>query len=340
MQQRFHSSHLCGIASLPGRLRQRRMSDLTPQSRFRLLAGRQPGASAVVEYGSPSAAGAAACVPLTPLGELTGESWFLPDAVVARSGNFQLSEGETLLLAAAAFDAQQTLEDLTAGAYDELLSLVRSRGLHLNRVWNYVRGINDEDGGLERYRRFSIGRYEAFRKAGFRLSDDLPAASAVGTHEGPQLTIIALAGQEPGRHVENPRQVSAYAYPETYGPRSPSFSRATLVETGGLARLWISGTASIVGHQTLHGGDTSAQLDETILNLSAVLESGGFSEGLETVRMMKVYLRNRDDAAKIRERMRQLFGREVPTIWLRADICRKDLLIEIEALAERPSLES
>src|SRR5213082_3849534 len=55
-----------------------------------------------------------------------------------------------------------------------------------------------------------------------------------------------------------------------YGSHSPLFSRATLLrQSGGLA-LFISGTASIVGHTSLHVGDTVAQTRETLANIEAL----------------------------------------------------------------------
>ena len=84
----------------------------------------------------------------------------------------------------------------------------------------------------------------------------LPAGTAVGTMSGP-LKIHFLAARQPGTHVENPRQVSAYEYPRVYGPCSPSFARATLRPSISGSHLLIAGTASVVGHVSEHIGDPS-----------------------------------------------------------------------------------
>jgi hypothetical protein len=87
----------------------------------------------------------------------------------------------------------------------------------------------------------------------------VPAASAVGIADGP-LDLCFFAGRgEPPLPLENPRQISTYDYPPQYGPRAPTFSRATLAQIGGQWTLFISGTASIVGHQSLHPDDILAQ---------------------------------------------------------------------------------
>ena len=59
------------------------------------------------------------------------------------------------------------------------------------------------------------------------LPERLCAASAVGSLGG-ELSICFLGSKERGVHCENPRQLPAYRYPKLYGPRSPSFARATL----------------------------------------------------------------------------------------------------------------
>ena len=61
------------------------------------------------------------------------------------------------------------------------------------------------------------------------------------------LAIGFLAGRAVPRHFENPRQVPAFEYPAQYGPRPPSFSRATAVKAGEGRWIFISGTAAVVG---------------------------------------------------------------------------------------------
>jgi len=208
-------------------------------------------------------------------------------------------------------------------AYDEILRTTREGGFpHLIRVWNYVRDINAGEGEVERYKRFCAGRHDAFDAAGWR-NDQLPAASAVGIRER-GLVIHYLAAREPGRQIENPRQVSAYAYPPQYGRRSPSFARATLFgET-----LFIAGTASIAGHETRHAGDVRAQLDETLLNIDTIAHAAGRTRADLT--HVKLYLRNSGDAEIAKSVAAAMPGAKL--IVVEADICRRELLLEIEAI--------
>lgn len=223
-------------------------------------------------------------------------------------------------------------------AYQALVNAVRKLGYpHFHRVWNYFPRILASDGELDRYRIFCRGRHEALARAYGEFDNLLPAASAVGTHDG-DLVIYALASRVPGIPRENPRQISAYHYPPQYGPRSPAFARATLAP--GRERLYISGTASIVGHASQHERDARAQLDETLANLEALIGATDAAEGtafggLSSLLHAKVYLRDPAFYPWVREALAARLARDCQTFYLRGDICRGELLLEIEAIAQQ-----
>ena len=239
-----------------------------------------------------------------------------------RDGIALAANGEVIVGALACDDADA--HRAAACVYDRLIGVARAEGYpHVLRVWNHVRDINRVEHGLERYRAFSAGRHEAFAKHGYAMRGDLPAASAVGMGAG-GVTSYFIASRAPAESAENPRQVSAYDYPPRYGPRSPSFSRAT--RGGGL--VFVSGTASVVGHETKHAGDVARQLEETLVNLDAIVRAAGASELL----IAKVYVRRRDDYPLIAARLREAMPR-TQTMFLHAEICREDLLVEIDGVA-------
>ncbi len=238
-------------------------------------------------------------------------------------------------------EADTDLAGTTRRAYRDVFAALQEAGRpHLLRLWNYLPRINAEGGGLERYRQFNIGRQQAFIDAGHDAFEGAPAACALGTRGG-GLGIRFLAGRTAPRPLENPRQVPAWRYSPAFGPRSPTFSRAALAEAGGgeLA-LFVSGTASIVGEGTVHAGDVRAQVRETLLNLQAVVDAAraqctaGFTlPALSCV----VYVRHVADAAAVREAFEAGVGGLAPAaaqaVYLQADICRADLLVEIEGHA-------
>lgn len=224
----------------------------------------------------------------------------------------------------------------TADAYTRIDTLVRRLGYpHWLRTWNFLAHINRGEGDAERYRQFSLGRHQALaRMRGFEHR--LPAATAIGTRDG-GMTVCFLAAREPGAQVENPRQVSAFRYPSVYGPKSPSFSRACLKHWEDASQLFVSGTASVVGHESAHRGDLLAQLDETHRNFQTLLAhaQGPDAEPFHPA-ALKVYVRRGADAPALLARTRQLFGADTPLLCLVGDICRRDLLVEIEGLYSTP----
>ena len=225
--------------------------------------------------------------------------------------------------------ARSGLEAATEWAYRQLHAALEASGYaHLVRVWNYLPRINSETRGLERYRQFNIARQRALIACGRQVHGNVPAASALGSQDGP-LVIYFLAAREAPRFIENPRQMSAYHYPPEYGERAPSFSRATLIERAGRKLLFLSGTSSIVGHRTLHAGDAAAQTRETLTNIEALLaQAGGFGLGQLAY---KIYVRRGQDLAEIRREVDAALGARPQRVYLQADVCRADLAVEIEA---------
>lgn len=224
---------------------------------------------------------------------------------------------------------RDNLQQEAAEAYLAIRSFVSESSYpNLLRVWNYMSSINKEEQGLERYRSFCLGRYDAVMHNGFCSKESLPAASALGSESG-GLVIYFIASKEPGRAVENPRQISAYNYPEQYGPRSPSFSRAM---DCGQDCFFISGTASIKGHETKYAGNTEKQFQETVLNINTLITD--YQKQITSINdlsLLKVYIRNSDDYPLV-SNLVSLAAADVPVMYLKADICRSDLLLEIEGL--------
>lgn len=281
---------------------------------------------------------------LLPLdGNIAGELFAsADDACVARGYGAHSYWAETdqyLLLALWADEHDAAgLAATTERLYREILGQTRARGYpHLVRVWNYFADINGEEQGLERYRQFCLGRFDAFVAADI-AENQFPSACALG-HRGGDLLIYALASKTPPYHFENPRQASAYHYPAEYGPRSPSFARASLLSLPGqLPKLFVSGTASVVGFVTLHPYRLSEQITVTLENLDLLLAhvaqqyaSATGDLPLLQAEVLKVYVRNPADLGEIKTRVEQAYP-QVPVVYVAADICRADLLLEIDGI--------
>ena len=234
----------------------------------------------------------------------------------------------------------------TEHAYRQLFGLLEQSGTpHLWRVWQSLPAINahDPETGLERYRLFNQGRAAAFSAAGREVSASAPAACALGCDEARAGRLIFLAANTPATPIENPRQVSAYHYPSTYGPKSPIFARAAIARGPEHDWLFISGTASITGHATRHVGDLHAQIEETLDNLEAVRQVANAERASDMAAftfdpdaLIRVYLRHPSDIGSARNRLADWLSGPSQTLFLQADICRADLLVEIEATLRQP----
>ena len=246
----------------------------------------------------------------------------------------------SLSIAEQAIDARSEAGALlraTEIAYQEIFDVLNeTEHRHLIRIWNYLPEINAEAGGDERYRHFNSARQMAFRKSGRAIMGTVPAASALGSPAGSPISIYFLAARRPPRMIENPRQTSAYHYPPKFGRHSPIFSRACVWGESGGGKLFVSGTASIVGHETIHSGDVIAQTRETMINISALLDEANRVVGAARYSLqglkLKVYVRRPSDLAAIEATLAELLRPAAGIVYLQADVCREDLLVEIEAV--------
>jgi chorismate lyase / 3-hydroxybenzoate synthase len=244
-----------------------------------------------------------------------------------------------LAIAESAIDASSesgALLHATEIAYQEIFDLLNETGHgQLIRIWNYLPRINEQADGDERYRHFNSARQTAFRNSGRDIKGAVPAACALGSPSGSPLSIYFLAARRPPKAIENPRQTSAYHYPPKFGKHSPIFSRACVWGEVRESKLFVSGTASIVGHETLHAGDVVAQTRETVANIAALINEANRTVGASRFSweglMLKVYVRNPVSLPAIEHVLAEL-PPPASIVYLQADVCRQDLLVEIEAV--------
>jgi len=225
---------------------------------------------------------------------------------------------------------------------------------HPVRFWNFIPHLNQMMGdGCDRYMVFNAGRHAAFAKwfgRGQAATSAVPTASGVG-HFGRDLFIWCLASRSPGDSVENPQQHPSCRYSSRYGPLPPCFARATKAQltagSGNLqSALLVGGTASIRGEDTISPDSLPRQTLITLQNLAMVVKSASLNDRSASVtvngdlhrwlacfRHLRVYHPRPQDqptlARLIEPRVCQVDGIE----WIRAPLCRPELLVEIEGVA-------
>ncbi|MEA1890478.1 MAG: hypothetical protein U9N50_11935 [Pseudomonadota bacterium] len=231
-------------------------------------------------------------------------------------------------------NGNDSIETVTQNIYQQINRLQQELNFpQMIRVWNYLSAINRHDDGMERYQSFCVGRHQAIDTSrGFE--SHLPAATAVGTHDA-NVLVYFIAARENGLQIENPLQVSAFDYPARYAPKSPAFSRAMVKQWGESKHLYISGTASILGHETRHKNRLLEQLDECLNNMDVLITEADKHADIDIrdisdLTGIKLYLRHQKDLEAVVSHIRNRAGDRVHVLVLHADICREDLLLEIE----------
>lgn len=220
------------------------------------------------------------------------------------------------------------------------------------RTWFYVGDITQPEAGSQRYKEMNRARSDFYRdmRFGCVLAQPMiphgiyPASTGIGMR-GSALVAGCLSVQTKRKDVfllplENPQQTPAYAYHPRHSPLSPKFSRAVALVVGDYLTTWVSGTASIVGSESRHPGDLEKQTEQTIDNIERLIAPENFAfhgvagagAGLHDLAKIRVYLKRAEDFPKCKAICERRFG-HVPAIYAVAEICRPELLVEIEGVA-------
>jgi len=220
-------------------------------------------------------------------------------------------------------------EEQTAETLEELQAVLALAGFELTdtvRTWFFLENI------LAWYDAFNHARTKIYSGLKFRTGS-LPASTGVGA-KNPNGTALALAAwalqplEQSARAVEiaSPLQCPAPAY-------GSSFSRAMETPLDNGRRLFISGTASIApGGKTLWIDDMRKQVELSMDVIEAILRSRGFTFANFT--RATAYFRHAADARIFSEWLVANKLEHMPVVSAQCDVCRDDLLFELEAEAE------
>ena len=238
---------------------------------------------------------------------------------------------------------------------EEQLALAGAGFDDVVRTWIYVNQITSGPKNRQRYQELNRARTDFFgrrhlcvnNRAPWAPSVIYPASTGIGT-SGHEIVMSCMA-LESNRHdvfvmpMENPLQTAAYEYRPNYSPQSPKFSRAMAVVQGSFVTTLVSGTASIVNARTCHIGDIVRQTEQTIENIERLIGPENFARhgmpgtgaSLKDIAKLRVWVKRPEDYEPCRQVCERLLP-QVPALYLEADVCRPDLLVEIEAVAFSP----
>lgn len=264
-----------------------------------------------------------------------------------RVGSFTFSaDGENFFAASTAHEHNEDLDKLGEKVYDELFKAGYSLNYkHLCRIWNYFPNINKSDiNGIERYKSFCHGRAVSFENnCNVIETEKFPSATGIGSMSGNVNICFMSSFINQCKYIENPRQTPAYNYPVAYGPKSPSFARATYYNYGDKNfNIYIAGTASIIGHETIFVDDVENQCITTLDNIELLISEENLRRydikenlTLKDLDCIKVYIRKKSDFSVIKRICEKRFSQKASIIYIKADICRSNLLVEIEGVIQR-----
>ncbi len=239
-------------------------------------------------------------------------------------------------------------------AFDMVVAILDREKMSLNdivRQWNYIGDILSIKDNYQNYQIFNEVRSEYYQR--YRTVKGFPAATGVGMKHGG--VIIDLCALQPGKSViikpvDNPNQVNAYEYGQKVlkglsdkgrtVKHAPQFERGLLLANYSHSTLYISGTASIIGQDTVGVEDIEKQTIVTIENIKRLSDPSRISELVsrphapgENYGLLRAYVKRQSDFGVVKQICEKFFP-QIPVSYIEADICRDDLLIEIEGEAE------
>jgi enamine deaminase RidA (YjgF/YER057c/UK114 family) len=255
------------------------------------------------------------------------------------------------------------IEVQSQGAFKKLNELLIRENMdlgHIVRQWNYVEDIvgkkAGEGGERQNYQVFNDVRTTFYDRATFKFG--YPSATGIGMNAG-GIVLEAIA-TDAGESLQiaplsNPRQQDAHRYSQkvlvgipitSFSKKtSPKFERAKLICDGVSGLIYVAGTASIRGQETIGVGDVEMQTQTTIENIAELtspenLKQHGFQPESPAAPFsyLRVYVKNAADIPRVKKICTQAYGSS-PSLYVVSDVCRPELLVEIEGAVFYPVLK-
>lgn len=211
------------------------------------------------------------------------------------------------------------------------------------RQWNYLERITEITNGNQCYQDFNDVRSQFYAESEWAAG--YPAATGIGAqHGGIQIDFNAVKGDVEIRPLDNDWQKAAHVYSDDVlislrtdaEKGTPKFERGKSISDHQQEMIYISGTAAIRGEESIELGDVLSQTEITLENIQHLigLEAGRekLPEHAAKLELLRVYLKNEEDAQSVKEDLDQLCP-GLPIAYLYADVCREELLVEIEGIA-------
>ena len=265
-------------------------------------------------------------------------------------GNFKVVHANGLM-----GEAGDSIQESAVKAFESAVDILKREGLsisHIIRQWNYVEDIahlEDPARATQNYQVFNDVRTKYYDPEDFPMG--YPAATGIGmTTGGVIIGFIAVSDSDrvDVRPIRNPRQIDAHQYSKRVlmgkvtgimGEKcTPKFERGKMVVLDGSCNMYVSGTASIVGERTLHPDDVEKQTITTIENIFELFSRENqnelgvqFDPGQIEFSHLRIYVKHQKDFPRVEAVCKSMLNSS-SFLFLESDICREDLLVEIEGI--------
>ena len=286
----------------------------------------------------------------TSHGGITIEATYIADsnAKIEYHRNYRLisSNGCTELMTGGIvprFDGGTTFEQST-DIFEGIAKMLAGNGFRpsdIYRQWNYIQGITVLNDGSQNYQEFNDARSIFYNSCNW--SNGYPAATGIGTGAGGvmvELYAIKGEGITANSPIDNPLQIAAHNYSQQVldgkavqqlGERTtPKFERARLLGN----TIYISGTAAIKGENSNFSNNAVEQAAETMEIMDRLVATDNIPATNNGAQydLLRVYVKRECDIPAVSTYMEEHYP-AVPKHYLVADVCRPELLIEIEGVA-------
>ena len=216
-------------------------------------------------------------------------------------------------------------------AYNNLFEITKKEKMEIVKIWHFIPELLQKYHNDKTNYSLLCESREIVYKSHFN-DFNFPAATAIGI-KGKKILIYFFAGRfSKYKAIENKRQVSSYLYPQEIFKEKPMFSRAVSFDNlgSGVRKIFISGTASIKGYKSMHSLNLKEQLNEALKNYGTFINLNNNSSNIS-----RIYITNIKDEDKlwIQQKLEKVFGIG-RFIVVKGDICRKELIIEVEGVSD------
>ncbi|MFI3292240.1 MAG: hypothetical protein SNI70_01840 [Rikenellaceae bacterium] len=322
--------------------------------------------TAIELYGSNAPLASYVTQPLLDGGTYVAEVQFIDVDVVHRELNgvryivMECDDMKRVMLCGVRGDVKDSIREQSDRLFDKILMVLEFEGFEVSdifRQWNYIPKITAVDANdYQHYQAFNDSRTEFYRKGDW-TKNGYPAATGIGMDCG-AVTVDLIAVKPLNSKfriipIDNDLQLAAHVYTQEVligaegdkieGRSTPKFERAKAlgsIEDGYIC--FISGTAAIRGEESMQCDDAATQTVQTMENVEHLISDHTcekydieISTKVREIHSARAYVKLPKDTEAIKGVVDERWP-DTSVIYLLADVCREELLIEIEVVANMP----